>query len=798
MILQTYVEGVLSPEQLENLRHLEQVAPNWFWWDKGRKDPRSPHGGPGKVDDPSTAGTLDQALQAMGRRGGGGVGVLVSAGVPGLVGIDVDNVIHNGDVHSLGLEVIERFPDAYIEVSPSGTGLRGFCLGTIPAGTPAGSTAIGQDHHGKQIKFEIYASGGGGRYLRVTGLPVDSTRAGVGSCQAGADWFSGAMMAAKADKAPSASNPDKAKDIDDVFAELAELRPALEIEALIVALDTAAARQPRGAWAELRRGCLTRWKNDHSPAAEFFCCEVIRRGAGHSDDVVSIWEVADGLRKHDSQKKFSKRAKWVLDTIEKAARNVLVELQDKAAKRASPAPAIELPAAVVESLAQTGDKVTRTKSGRLEPTESNVVMVFRNDPRVKGVLGFNELEQRAHRRASWRVFDRGGNDQPGPVSDDDVTRVSMWLAVEYGMRMDYRCLMRAVEAAAIDAKFDPLKDRLLALGKSWDGVPRVDSWLVQHALVDATNCAEYVSLAGRCFLVGAVARALNPGCQLDTVLSVEGAGGGGKSSMFKVLADAVAGGLFADGVHDVSDQVALIEGTAGRWIVELAELAGIRRASDVEALKASITRTEDTHRRPYDVMSRTIARRFIFVATTNRVEGYLADTSGALARRFHPVRTLSTESRPIDRAALAAVAEQLWAEAVVMFQAGKKWHIGEADGVAFTQWVSGRELRREDGAFQNELVDYLQKWAGEDPAGGRSLTEIAVGVGDKKTAESGGVGAAAMQLAGTLTMLGMEKRKSGVSRWYFTPAAATRFAMLREKALREQPGTAGKAGLRAV
>ena len=135
---------------------------------------------------------MDQALKAMRRSDGGGVGVLVSEGAAGVVGIDADYV-EGGERHSLGQEVVERFKGAYVETSPSGTGFRVFCRGAIPAGTPKGSTAIGQQHQGMEIKFEAYASGGEGRFLRVTGLPVEGTGGVVGDCQSGVDWFCGVM-----------------------------------------------------------------------------------------------------------------------------------------------------------------------------------------------------------------------------------------------------------------------------------------------------------------------------------------------------------------------------------------------------------------------------------------------------------------------------------------------------------------------------------------------------------------------------------------------------------------------------
>lgn len=796
MILPTYVEGAITPEQLSNLRNIEVYAPLWFWWKRGDKQPQSPKGGPGKVNVTTTAGTLVQALRAMKKNSGGGVGPLVSSGVQGLIGIDLDSVIQGDDIHPLGQEAIKQFAAAYVEVSPSGTGLRIFCEGVKPDSAPDGPTAMGKEHHGQQIKFEVYAAGGEGRYLRATGLPLQSTVGAVVPCQAGVDWFCDEIQKARARSRAATPSPNKvnAMGLDAVFSELAELRTELpDAETLSKEMQRAVAARSRSKLAAAWRGDLKAFNGDHSTADASLCCELVRRGAGHLQDVVAVW-AESGLGQRE---KFN-REDYQLRTVDRAARDVLLELQSKATKDIKGVASVELPGDVLAALDLTGDKVTCTKAGRLEATEGNVVMLLRNDPRVKGLLGFNELVQAAFRLGPWTVFDRGGCAEPGRLTDDDVTRASMWLAVEYGMKMDSRCLMRGIEAAARDARFNPLADRLRQLGKVWDGVSRVDKWLTEYALIDDTNCVEYVSRAGRCFLVGAVARAMSPGCQFDTVLSVEGAGGGGKSSMFKVLAGAVASDLFADGVHDVSNSIALVEGTSGRWIVELPELAGIRRAADVEALKAAITRTEDTHRRPYDVMERAIPRKFAFVATTNRTEGYLADTSGALARRFHPVRTLATESNPIDRARLATDAPQIWAEAFCMYSAGVVWHISEADAPAYSQWLASRETRREDGAFQDELVEYLQAWVCLEPSEGRSLKRIAEGVGDKRTAESGGTGAAAMQLAGTLALLGMEKRKSGTARWFFSTTTANKFKSMAENAQREQSGQCQKKSLRAA
>lgn len=251
--------------------------------------------------------------------------------------------------------------------------------------------------------------------------------------------------------------------------------------------------------------------------------------------------------------------------------------------------------------------------------------------------------------------------------------------------------------------------------------------------------------------------------------------------MFQVLADAVAPGLFTDGVHDVSSTPALVEATGGRWLVEIAELAGVRRAADVEALKAALTRTEDSHRRPYDVLPRTIPRRFVFVATTNRSE-YLNDPSGALLRRFWPVRTRASERDPIDMQALAAIAPQLWGEAVRRFQKGERWHLGPADGEAYRQWTAHREQRREDGAWTDELVDYLGLWVVDHLAGdfqGRELKVIAKAIGDIRTLE--GDQLSRQRLADSLRSLGLTcDKRGGKKRWTFTEEGMRRALLSNE------------------
>ena len=77
-----------------------------------------------------------------------------------MVGIDLDHVIdrESGAVEPWAREVAEKFRGAYIEISPSGTGLRIFCRGK--------PIRCGKGTIEKRIEVYDHSSP---RYLTVTG-----------------------------------------------------------------------------------------------------------------------------------------------------------------------------------------------------------------------------------------------------------------------------------------------------------------------------------------------------------------------------------------------------------------------------------------------------------------------------------------------------------------------------------------------------------------------------------------------------------------------------------------------------
>ncbi|HEY3807245.1 MAG TPA: virulence-associated E family protein [Kofleriaceae bacterium] len=355
---------------------------------------------------------------------------------------------------------------------------------------------------------------------------------------------------------------------------------------------------------------------------------------------------------------------------------------------------------------ETNDEIRadliRTKKG-VRGCGSNIELVLRFSEELRGRVRFNTLTK--------SIEVSGGRFSEESPNGLDVA-IKNWMETEFELFVNVPSVgEQLLRVARRFGSYNPVAEYLESL--TWDGVARLDCWLETYCHAQTTNrrgedIAPYVRCVSAMFMLSCVARALKPGCKVDTVLVLEGDQGFKKSTSFSVLADK----WFADTPIDIgSKDGRLIAGN--KWIIELAELAALAKSA-VESQKAFLSQCFDTLRPPYGRVPEDFDRTSVFAGTVNpdkdgEVE-YLSDETGH--RRWWPVRVggvCEIEILRRDR-------DQLWAEAVHRYKRAdenpERAATGECPGERW--WFTLEEQRtinvlimsdREVGAVWTALID---------------------------------------------------------------------------------------------
>lgn len=300
------------------------------------------------------------------------------------------------------------------------------------------------------------------------------------------------------------------------------------------------------------------------------------------------------------------------------------------------------------------------KSGAIIDSVENLVTILNNDPDFKNIA-YNELANRVQvvgpvpwNRPLGNKFWR----------EADTAQLKALIDKRYfsfSTRNHDVAFMKVTD----DRHFHPVRDYLDSLPK-WDGVGRVDDLFIKYLLADDTD---YVRTVTRKTFVAAVARVYEPGIKFDCVPVLDGAQGIGKSSLVK---DLTTNDFYSDSLTltDMDDKAGA-EKLQGFWIVEIGELAGMKKA-DVEKVKAFITTSDDKYRPSYGRTVESHPRQNIIIATVNGERGYLRDITGN--RRFWVIKLHQTEQRhrwSFDQ----NYRDQFWAEAKEMYLKGEKLYL---------------------------------------------------------------------------------------------------------------------------
>jgi len=296
------------------------------------------------------------------------------------------------------------------------------------------------------------------------------------------------------------------------------------------------------------------------------------------------------------------------------------------------------------------------RKGAIKSTAKNIICIIENDPRLKGHL-WHDL---------FSGFDlvKGGlpwDKKATQWGNRDDANLRIYLEENYGVTGKDK-IKDAKDAVFTRRRVHPIRDYLNSL--TWDGTPRLDTLIVDYLGVEDTALNRAMT---RKHFTAAVARVMNPGCKYDYCLIVTGAEGIGKSTLFSVM----GGEWFNDSLVTMEGKSGM-EQARGGWVIELPELGSIKR-SDVEQVKAYISRQDDTYRPAYGTVTEKHPRQCIFCGTTNETYFLKGDTGN---RRFWVMAADADRRKHNDvKADLMAERDQVWAEAVERWKEGEKLYL---------------------------------------------------------------------------------------------------------------------------
>lgn len=332
-------------------------------------------------------------------------------------------------------------------------------------------------------------------------------------------------------------------------------------------------------------------------------------------------------------------------------------------------------------------KLKTSAEGNIAKTVDNLRVILDNDPLLKGKLAYDEF---ANRGAVLGRLPWDSRDNRRAWTDNDDAGVRWYIERVYGVTGKEK-IADGLSLCAHANAFDEVKDYLKSL--SWDGVPRLDTMLIDYLGAADTP---YTRAVTRKAFTAAVARVMAPGCKYDHMTILTGPQGIGKSTLLKLMGR----GWFSDSIKTFEGKEAS-ELVQGVWLVEIGELEAFNK-SEIGRIKQFLSQCEDIFRAAYGRHVGWYPRRCVFFGTSNNGE-YLRDKTGN--RRFWPV-DLSIQPTTKDVfTQLEGEVDQLWAEAVARWRLGEPLYLsGELAKTAYEEQENHRERSPREGLIR-EFVE---------------------------------------------------------------------------------------------
>ena len=572
--------------------------------EKATKVPYNPLTGKGaKSNDPSTFARFGQAKMAMDMNGYDGLGIGI---FDDLCVIDLDHCVDEmGTFSDLSSEILSLM-DTYAEISPGGDGVHLYFR----------APGLVYDKEKYYIKnpnngIEVYVAGATNRFITVTGNAL---------CDAGMNDRTEQLQEVL-ERYMQREEPKKPKQAVPV-----QVRLELD-EQQIIAKAKAAKNGDK--FERLMAGDTSMYRNaktgkEDESSSDLALCNILAFYTDDPDKIDRIFRSSGLMR--EKWDRPTAGSTYGRITINEALSTVTQKYGSRTAN-VEPTKLVPVAPKVVETVGTdleplTGEVMLIPGKNGPEKSARNVIRILQQDGNLNEQIYYDRFRNSIRVRESmpWPS-------EPGPRDWDNADDSMLQNYIEdYIVGLSERSVTNALTEVARNKTIDPLREFLLRL--KWDGKPRIATALNEYLGVEQN---EYSARVMKHWLVGAVARGLEPGCKFDEMLLLYGDQGAGKSTFISRFCPDVE--WFHENLTRIDDKDAL-QVLRGKWIVCFDELLAQKRSDMREMCKSFLVGRVDTFRPSYGKRFEDHKRRCVFAGSTNE-RYFLTDRTGN--RRYLPV-----------------------------------------------------------------------------------------------------------------------------------------------------------------
>jgi putative DNA primase/helicase len=293
-----------------------------------------------------------------------------------------------------------------------------------------------------------------------------------------------------------------------------------------------------------------------------------------------------------------------------------------------------------------------------------------------------------------------GDDQGQPfelreVRPPDAIRVLVYLHERGFEGAQLRQVNNVLELLAYENRGSLLQEAFKLIAP-WDGVPRIRNFYTEICGCQPEDDEHLIYLceAARLFWLPLAARALEPGCKMDTLTIWEGPQGSQKSTLLKECC--LRDSWFSEVLQQKMDRD-FFDALKGLQIVELAEF----RQKDADGIKAALSRSNYRQRSAWARGITSFPAQVVPVATVNG-SAYLYDTTGNRRMIIVIIGHINLELLRIEK-------EQLYAEAIATFEADPESHWQASE----TFWKVQKRLAQQkivtDDLMLSKIAPFLEE-----------------------------------------------------------------------------------------